>query len=221
MRRAAGNLLSGLSFLLCLAASAMMVRSYRVNEDFHYGLLIPPTAGLHGNVSSSAGSLCVIFGWTQRPIPPQEVERVRRTRARPELRVWNRSSRPPTYMLFDGSGQYASKAPLFLRRMGFDYRWPTGMTDEQAQLSSFDFIVPYWVAVVALAFGPAARVAFWRRRARQRGLCPTCGYDLRASPDRCPECGYAAKQVKGVRSPVGRARPDRPYAGQHDGDRPD
>ena len=52
-----------------------------------------------------------------------------------------------------------------------------------------------WLAAV-LASPPAAWLV-WRRRLRravrkQLGLCPACGYDLRATPARCPECGQAA-----------------------------
>ena len=52
-------------------------------------------------------------------------------------------------------------------------------------------VVPYWFLAVATAVLPALRARRWlkRRRARGPGFCRACGYDLRASRDRCPECG--------------------------------
>jgi hypothetical protein len=51
--------------------------------------------------------------------------------------------------------------------------------------------IPYWLVVLPTTVLPAVRVraAVVRARRRGRGFCPACGYDLRATPDRCPECG--------------------------------
>ena len=54
--------------------------------------------------------------------------------------------------------------------------------------------VPYWMPLTLLAI-PALPLGVRRWKAHRHvrpGLCPSCGYDLRATPDRCPECGRAA-----------------------------
>jgi hypothetical protein len=60
--------------------------------------------------------------------------------------------------------------------------------------------IPYWFIVLLTALGP---VMVWRRRRqtlrrRQVGQCPGCGYDLRATPDRCPECGWKSDRSRGL-----------------------
>ncbi len=55
--------------------------------------------------------------------------------------------------------------------------------------------LPCWLLAAVTGALPGARAAAWalrRRRLRLRrrlGLCEYCGYDSRATPDRCPECG--------------------------------
>ncbi len=56
--------------------------------------------------------------------------------------------------------------------------------------------MPHWFVVLLAAILPAWRFGgFARRRRRYRlehGLCVHCGYDLRGTPERCPECGTPA-----------------------------
>ena len=53
-----------------------------------------------------------------------------------------------------------------------------------------ELVVPLW-AVCTLFFLPLFALLRLRRphHPARPGVCQSCGYDLRATPDRCPECG--------------------------------
>jgi hypothetical protein len=56
--------------------------------------------------------------------------------------------------------------------------------------------VPFWIVAVLTGLSAALFALLSQRAtANTKGLCQTCGYDLRATPDRCPECG-TIPQVK-------------------------
>ena len=52
-------------------------------------------------------------------------------------------------------------------------------------------VLPLWIPTVLFGVLPTiALVRFGRRRKREKlGLCLKCGYNLRGSENRCPECG--------------------------------
>jgi hypothetical protein len=83
----------------------------------------------------------------------------------------------------------------FLQRHGFRFSW--GGSDNgyvngviAAWSLGFSLSVPYWFLLIGLPIHPAWRI--FSRGKRGKGdetKCGVCGYDLRATPDRCPECG--------------------------------
>jgi hypothetical protein len=53
--------------------------------------------------------------------------------------------------------------------------------------------IPYWALLIVAGVLPVCwcRPILVRRARRRSGRCLSCGYDLRASKERCPECGTA------------------------------
>jgi hypothetical protein len=90
------------------------------------------------------------------------------------------------------------------------FRWSAGKL-WTGQWAFGALIVPYWALVIPLAILPLTgfRKAITRMRRKRRGQCLTCGYDLRHTSERCPECGTpigGAGNLKGAASSEGRRR---------------
>ena len=104
---------------------------------------------------------------------------------------------PPRQDMFEGL-YYASQQiqpsaisyDSLRKRLGFHFVLPVPQRFEAGVVA-----LPHWLLLVLFLLLPLLALragcrSFYRRR---HHLCPTCGYDLRASPNQCPECGLSPK----------------------------
>jgi len=162
------NLAAAVSLLMMFGVIALWVRSADTMDNVVWRASESPL--LLGG-SSNGGRLCVMqFAPIQFDVP-------RGVRWTSEPMV-----KDPFPHTICGFGFFR----LSFRSLGFPH----------PDLAGRNFImiqVPHWFAAGSCATLPAlVPLRWWPRRRRQRlGLCNVCGYDLRATPDRCPECGTA------------------------------
>jgi hypothetical protein len=193
MRRLARHLftfLSAVSLLLCMAVCVLWVRSYAAKEWLTYQKTEPSNRlWWKFTLVSCPGQLYIGFGRVDFN-GDGLAERYQDSTRNPEG-FWYLRQPPESQWGQFPQGFKPTRADEVLGRLGFQFilsdvhRWPAGA------LSFRRAFIPYWFVTMMTVVLP---FMWWRRRHRRpirvRGhRCVNCGYDLRATPDRCPECG--------------------------------
>lgn len=177
--------LTALSLLISLALVVLWIRSYWIWEDvyIHYAPEYTKRWGLAyvSDLRSCGGGISIGTLTPDAPIPQAEIDRIRKDFPAYQF---ERVPIKPQYPKVSPEG-----LPAPWRWLGIDAVSYPSQT-EFARYTCRRVAIPYALPVVLFAILPAARI--WRRSRRRRskpGLCRVCGYDLRATPERCPECG--------------------------------
>jgi len=183
------NFVTFLSLVVCVAAGALWVRSYRVEEEFEWGAVRGEERVGYSAKSYVGGvhvARCVETGLFRHP------NGYRRTAVAYDEGPEEGDGLPP---------HWADAYPVtdtWFDRWGFSAAHGTmphfGLMTGPGDLGSTRvavLVVPHWFLLALAALPAAVRAPGWvRRRGRaRRGRCAACGYDLRATPGRCPECG--------------------------------
>ena len=171
LRRGAFNLLSLASLLLCAATVVLWI--FTVHTGWRL-VQVGTTETMEYAVESTDGEIFLQKEWEgARPVwPTSHPGSIRFIRSRD-----------------DGAGMmtwYAREHGHQWGPFGFFYSY---LGDFNEYISDAQVNLPHWSLAVVFAILPAIWVIQRMRAKPATGKCRQCGYDLRASPHRCPECG--------------------------------